>query len=81
MDSRINAYICANKKEINPSAFFKSFYNAEAIENDFLTKLLRPDSIFDHSADQRKLKKFYDTFYGTSEFCNHQDLSNLFLRY
>ena len=76
MDSRINAYICANRKEINPSVFFKSFYNAEAIENDFLTKLLRPDSIFDHSSDQRKLKKFYDTFYETSEFCNHQDLSN-----
>ena len=76
MDSRINAYICANKKEINPSKFFKSFYNSEAIEKDFLTKLLRPDSVFDYSKEQQKLKEFYNTFYGTDEFCNHKDLSD-----
>lgn len=77
MDSRINAYICSNRKEINPSRFFKSFYNEEAIENDFLTKLLRPDSVFSRiDKVEKDLLQFYTSFYSTKEFCNHSELSD-----
>jgi hypothetical protein len=80
MDARINAYICNMRPEICPENFFFAFYNKEANDSNFLTKLLTPSAVFDeNNADEKALSVFHSKFYNTEDFCAHHELYDLVL--
>lgn len=79
MDTRINAFICQYKPEINPEKFLVSFYTPLEKE-DFLFKLLKPASIFNDDPQQKKLLPHYNKCYNTEDLCSHHDLSDEILK-
>lgn len=81
MDARINSFICNSRPDIQPSVFFKKFYNDELCAQDFIHKLLRPDSSFDtyNNKDEKKLYPFYDKLYQEDECQDHKPLAQVVL--
>lgn len=81
MDSRINAFISQTKQELSPDQFFESMYGEESEQakiNPF-AKILKPHSILDANPDEIAMKPFYDSFYKTDDFHNHDELKDVVL--
>jgi len=78
MDSRINAHII-NAFTFNSTDFFTSFYNDELCDKDVLNKLLRPNSKFGNTEEEKLIKPFYDQFYKEKDLCDHSGLYEVVL--
>lgn len=74
MDTRINAYICNARPDINPQDFLEEFYGEASVKN-WMAGLLKPGTKFDTTnADQASVAPYYKKFYNTEEFCSHHEL-------